>query len=434
MALASNIQQLFERHVGKGVDHRTLSYWISRIAGGELSLDDLQQKIFEGPEYKARIEGVYRQIFAEQAPFMQYDEGFFTDFWAKVASHNPVEYPAFVFHVRALKEVADHILASNVSAHLDRYKTDIDFDLAACLAQQQLLSEDRELEPRTVTLVATATATATYDESSKNTIEKNYYDRAKLAELERIFERPLYVPEYFKYSGADLQDVQRMKVHQESMMNRLADVYVSYKQATLSEWEFVNTFLFDIDDPAFLENYINDVVSSSAYKTNMIKACQDWYSKLYGTALSEYDASIVFQLARQCSYSIVDPRISEALTMFKEETDAFEVEVHATYGKILERSPDVAESISDVRAFRDAKGSRSLESNVHELEIRLMNTLEFHDVIKQRIKDQYKQLYDKSILPSKLFSVLAVVVARLPSMTSFDAVQPCIAALLSPSS
>lgn len=444
MTLASSIQQLFERHAGKVVDHRTLSYWVSRIAGGELSLDDLQQKIFEGPEYKARIEGVYRQIFAEQAPFLPYAEGFFTDFWTKVASNNPVEYPAFVFHVRALKEVAEHILTSNASAKLDRYRADIDFDLAMCLAQQQQLAqvedaprqklEAHALKVMTIDDEASNDNNPTTTNQTKNEEERNCYDRTKLSELERVFERPLYVPEYFKYSTSTHENVLTMKAQQESMMNRLADVYASYKQATLSEWEFVNTYLFDIDEPGFLENFIQDVVASSTYRINMIKACQDWYYKLYGSGLSDYDANIVFQLARQCSYSLVDSRISEALTSFKEETDAFEVEVHATYGKILERPPDAAECTAEVRMFRSAKGTQSVQTSVHELEIRLMNTLEFHDVIKQRIKDEYQEVFGCNISLSKLFSVLTDVVTRLPSLTSFDAVQPCITALVNPAS
>ncbi len=436
MTLASSIQQLFERHAGKTVDHRTLSYWVSRIAGGELSLDDLQQKIFEGPEYKARIEGVYRQIFAEQAPFLPYTDGFFADFWTKVASSNPVEYPAFVFHVRALKEVAEHILSSNALAKLDRYTTDIDFDLAACLAQSCELTplENEILVQNVKPTNEQESANNNFASTCHQTQNNMDYDRAKLTELERVFERPLYVPEYFKYSTSTQDNLLIMKAYQESMMNKLADVYVSYKQATLSEWEFVNTYLFEIDEPGFLDNFIRDVVDSSAYKTNMIKACQDWYYKLYGTGLSEYDANIVFHQARQCSYSLVDSRISEALTAFKEETDAFELEVHATYGKILERPPDATECIAEVRTFRSAKETQSLQTSVHDLEIRLMNTLEFHDVIKQRIKEEYKEVYGGTISPSKLFSVLTSVVSRLPSLTSFDAVQPCITDLVNPAS
>jgi hypothetical protein len=228
--------------------------------------------------------------------------------------------------------------------------------------------------------------------------------------FESVFQRPMFVQEYFKYVLVPTSSWSKIFSEHTDAFNRMREIFETYTGKTISEYYFVNRFLFSIDDPAFFEGIVDDIVKSSEYKSGMSKVLADKYMAMFDQAMSEIDVEYVFDLARKQKLDIVNERLTTMLTTIKEETDKMISDIFKVYIAVFERPPDLNEIEQHVTYYRNG-GSDS------ELEKILMRTLEFHDSIKKKIKGTYAMKKNKDISHSILFDILNRIIVKIDQVT-----------------
>ena len=125
------------------------------------------------------------------------------------------------------------------------------------------------------------------------------------------------------------------------------------------------------------------------------------------------DLVYIFTMIKTLKLSIVDDNINRILSSFKEITDAITSHIFRVFLNVLERQPDIHEVEEHIIFYRDNIDEKTMENLDTILEQTLMNSLEYHDILKTKIKIAYKSARTKEILPSTLFSVLNQVIPKL---------------------
>ena len=108
--------------------------------------------------------------------------------------------------------------------------------------------------------------------------------------------------------------------------------------------------------------------------------------------------------------SIVDDNINRILSNFKEITDDITTHIFRVFLSVLERQPDIHEVEQHIVYYRDHIDDQTMVQLDECLENKLMNSLEYHDILKTKIKIAYKTVKTKDILPSTLFGILNQII------------------------
>ncbi len=140
---------------------------------------------------------------------------------------------------------------------------------------------------------------------------------------------------------------------------------------------------------------------------------------MFDQQLDENDIAYVFNIVKAQKLDLVSESIIEILTTVKLETDEFISHIFKQFKRVLDRQPDMYELEEYVAYYRKANATQTLDGIDGTLERILMNTLEFHDVIKKQIK-----VVKKDILPSIMYDVLNKLIKQIDtfSMETMDKV------------
>jgi len=91
------------------------------------------------------------------------------------------------------------------------------------------------------------------------------------------------------------------------------------------------------------------------------------------------------------------------LTALKGETDEYETHMKAVYTAVLCRDPDALEWRGHLYAYRAASDPEATDALLRE---ELYEGYEYHDILKQRIRETFIELKNKDPLPSQQFALL----------------------------
>lgn len=245
--------------------------------------------------------------------------------------------------------------------------------------------------------------------------------------FETVFNRPMFVHEYFKiiierrlvFENQDEMNTHFKCIFQKFMsdFNKTRKILADYTNITLQEYDFVKQFLYGVDDDSFFVNLIDDIVKGGCYKREMIKVLSHQYKEMFNEELQSHDVSYLFAKVIVKKLSLHDEHITHILESLKRETNEIIDHVSAKFLQVIHRHPDVFETQEHIQMYRsqlDARVSqRQFESlSAKELEEHLVNidqstehllieSLEFHDIIKQKIRS-----INPKIQPRYLFEIL----------------------------
>jgi hypothetical protein len=246
------------------------------------------------------------------------------------------------------------------------------------------------------------------------------FNEQQLNAFETVFKRPMHIQEYFKYvidrNNASISDFKPLFDSHVSLFNRLRQVVETYVGTELEEYTYVKNYLYKVDEPEFFFNIVDSIVDSDLYKTNMKAHLKERYAKLFDENLDCSDIDYVFAKVKERKLSLCDEEIQTVLVDLKTETDEITSHVFDQFNRVLERQPDETETNKHINSYR-GKLPRELASIDQDTEKMLMSSLEFHDIVKKRIRRAFISKHGKDLAVSVLYDCLSKVLAEIQKCT-----------------
>lgn len=431
--LRSTLVDIYARTLGKTIDSKTLGYQVSSITRGENTIKNVINTLINTTEYHERIKSMYSILYFDIVGVNPTDEQFEL-FWnsVKIAGdiidanvietyvrHTPAFRNKYTGLINEVYNTLNNTTPSDeiVNMYLEKLMDNNEYDynhLKSDIENEAL--QNKALAPKNDILTngdrKDVQVQVTTLESSVSKLETEL-----LAKFEEVFDRPMYVVEYFKYivnpteqrRNEIFSSLQDLKQQHASLYNRLANIYITYANTPLSEHTYINIHLLKVDETDYFDTVINSIVQTKEYEENALVILQSYYKKIYDLTMDDTDLRYIFNIVKNERLHLRDERIVELLKSFKQQTDDIIDHIFATFEKVLERQPDMYEIEEQVSTYRHLIRSKTFQDINTSLSKSLAQTLEFHDIIKKHIKTVYVSMKNKEISPSILFNVLQKV-------------------------
>ena len=459
------------------MDNKTLSFWVGSITKGTKSLDDLEAFLLKSQDYHNAVKNTFIDVFYDKIggnneyqdlfkAFLQENTShvrtsksdihdyiiqskMFIDKYATIVgsvyeavTNGSPEPETTVRYIRKFQELAEY--------SIDDLKKDIMSDLilgpddqeTTCnhakngtsndddsvfdgLTEQQITdikdlwndkvefvrfftrgTADGSVADKEASAVASASATQDFPEDI-------------ITAFESIYARSMNAWEYVLYAAQQPTDIvsflNARKQSHDTAYDRVKELRQVYLDDTIDEADFIRDYLHDIHKPDFLECLKHDILSSDAYKHKMSGRISSLYKTMYDEELLEEDSENIFASVKGKAYELFNEELNGVLVDYKNETDQLTERLYRIFITTYEREPDIHELTTFLRLYRKHPDIDIQEVDAM-VEKELVASLEYHDVLKQKIKQSYTDKKHANILPSITFKVLKMVLERLPGL------------------
>lgn len=457
--LKSKLQELHVAILGRQLDNKSLTYWANAVNSSNKSVKDFEQTLLNGDEYKKYICKKFRSMYLDMIGFDiandEYDD-FCNAFKGVIVSDSDIfnyitDLPQFdEKYIALIKDMYSYVFKepcsiATLNFYLGMFKNDPLYNVdtltedlnvkkhQTSLGEVNEHHEDKVHQPcmyakfgKDIEAILGVLPTNTLDWFTSLKAASNMttpiLNTQCIQDFEDVFKRPMFVQEYFKYivqspsTSKEMDDFQALYNSHVSSYNKMRELAESYTWTDLAEYDYIKRYLYDVDHPQFFENIIDEVIQSDDYHACMRKCIENKYKELYDEDLEKSDIEYIFEKVKALKLNRYDDKLSIIITNVKKETDDIISNIFQTYFDVLERQPDVYE-IEEHVAFYRSNLILPMEEINAKLEKQLMVSLEYHDIIKKKIKDLYKEKHGNDALPSIIYSVLQKSVPKLPSYT-----------------
>lgn len=284
--------------------------------------------------------------------------------------------------------------------------------------------------PRTMSM-KTATEALEFKEREEHLRERAIVKdaRAVLRAFAETRGRPMYVQEYLWYASPDHPHAHsdehgwRAAFEEEkpavlALLNAISGTYADFLGAPAPEYEAIDKYLDliarrpGVDEAA--EHVRRDLVRTPEYENAMAGRLARAYQETYVTDMSEGDVKYVFGQVREAALSLKDDRVHEYVRRFKEDMDFITGNVCDTYMSVYERVPDPTELAAHVAEYRTKLASSTDARDLNRgVECALVSGLEFHDVLKNKLKQRHFEVRQDSLTHAALYGILGEALKRL---------------------
>jgi hypothetical protein len=218
-----------------------------------------------------------------------------------------------------------------------------------------------------------------------------------------VYKREPYVPEFMKIIEQNIDNFESMHETHLQHFAVVKDLYQNYVAKNISEVDFVKRYVYLIDDSRYVNDIIQELTYSEAYQQEMRVVIRNVFHELYDAVLASDDETHMFEQIKNKKLSLRCHEISEIISVLKTETDSYLSSVSCIYQNIITRKPDTYECVHYKQVYRDDHDVNASETTVRS---DLYASLEYHDVLKTKIRKIYEETTGNPILPSKLFALL----------------------------
>lgn len=434
-------------------DNKTITFWMNSISSGNKSNNDLVSFLMNSEEYKTRLLSKFKSWWFELIGF-DIEDNMINTFLAQVSKNtnefiteadihkcikHSTEYEAkctflitslfFARHNRDpsttelgifLQRFRDENLCYSISMlesdienitqesmHASSLETDTSTDLLRFCMRWMIEPTAREFIKE---------YNSTFLDRSDKTEQNNHMltlDLDLIKDFEETFKRPIFVQEYAKYVRQKDNLVMETLLHSHlKSFGDMKEIFEKYHSKGLSEHEYISNYLVKMDDPNFINEFSQNIVLSDMYISKMKDKILARYLITYDEQLEPVDVDYIFEKVQNARVGLHDVWLDDFLLCFKNETDEIIKRVFSLYMTIYERAPDRSELFDKALYYRTASRKNEMFDAVDDaIERELMQCLEFHDVIKKRIK-----LSKADISVSMLFKVLSHIIDILPTL------------------
>jgi hypothetical protein len=335
-----------------------------------------------------------------------------------------------------------------VAEFVDRFRRDGSYtvdrlrdDLQACSAA---VSEPLESRPPPDTSVAAAPPPDTALETTTTTLVdvlstelaapstmQEDCDHEYLRAFEDEFQRAMFVPEYFAYKR-QYRTCDELRTALPELHTRFNDVYLlarvaylNYLNRGLPMHDFVKVHQDEFQREGFLEDLYRTMLSSDEYASAMCAKLRSLHVSMYDSEPHPGDVQYMLKRVRNKSMALVHEGLSAEVSDYRMETLRMGDLVDECYRKVLHRGAEEHELSLHIQAFR-----RELESSDHEhsaevmeacssvLRRSLIGCLEFHDVLKDIIRDELAAA-SRVMTTSQRYAALTAVLSRIRALDDY---------------
>jgi hypothetical protein len=463
--IKDNIVQTFKTVMfdsESSVDPKMMQYWANAISKNDKTLDDFKTFLYKSQDYAAHLRNTFMDVFSNrlceedyQACFAQFQNCFeskevrlsdIVDFvttsklFVEKFTHLIQQVYCYITSIDASDEVVQFYLKrfqQSASYTVDELKHDIQanaHDLTKCDRNQ---GDDRNAlvlpadisENDAETLHALWTNAEKFIEyfraSSKDQNDPmNRYDSNNgvlyiVDEFEKVYKRNMNIREYLLYVdqlrnvavpklAGYITELHNMHV---ASFTEVGDIVFRYLHTKLDEDAFIKLHLSNISDPGFLDTLRNAIIASHEYEEKMTDRVSALYKSMYDETLDAADLSYVFGKIRAKGHDLMDESVNNLIVAFKNETDDITQHIFGLFVETYEREPDVHEIAKYLSVYR-LHNDKAMSDVDAMIEKELTEALEYHDVIKAKIKKIHTMHRNTSVLPSHLYAVLQKVLLQ----------------------
>lgn len=438
METKTTIQTVYSKAFDVKPDNKITTYWVNAIQNGEKTIDDYTQFIKNSNDYKSRVMSKCKSLWCEIIG-TEFDSNVVLDFLEqssivigsediRMFLKNTNIYKEkircvvmYVFQSRFNKEPSEEDILyyigkfqNNDNYSISSLESDIKYwnkDVICDFCSQKNISDSSKVYEEYVKLKSDDMymlefITKPHLESECTAIA---LDNDFITRFETVFGRPMYIQEYSKYFDArKSMCISSLHAEHNKQYAAMKDVHKKYIAYDLKEYEYIQMFLFSIGTPNFVEEFSNNIVFNEKYIAKMKDNIINMYKNVYDEQLESVDVDYVFDKVQKQQLHLDDPRLDEILLDFKQETDDIVTRIFKLYMEIYERTPDKSELVEKAFCYRRKD---SFDGVDRVIEKELMACLEFHDIIKKKIR---KLKPDVNV--SDVYKMLSIVITKLDTL------------------
>jgi hypothetical protein len=435
---------------GFKMDSKTSKYWTNAISKGDKTFDDFKEYVLRGQDYANYIRSVFVDVYYELAPCFSESEtadvhemldGMMKVKEGQVVSRADIKH--YISNTPSFRKgLAHEIVRAFSTLHGSTPAQDV-----VNLFEDKFLNDSfgtyslEQLEHD----ISTFGHTNPHQKSSAET--GNVADAADAADAADSHSKsvPLITPSRF-HSREDNESlielyenvVGRNMSAREFILfvNDLAEANDKAGLAKTIDTKIQNHFVFvqdivhryldvDLDREAFIREHLipafqneaygaslqSDIVLSNPYQKKMTEKLMQLHDTMYGEQMLEDDCAYLFNRVRDRQLGIMNEDLNRLIADFKKETDEIIQKVFDIYMEVYEREPEDEELNGHVTFMR-----MSQDRNIAEATVKtgLRNALEYHDVLKKRIKKAHVTVHGAQTNPisqSQVFRILEKILA-----------------------
>lgn len=431
------------------LDIKTSNYWFNAISKKQKSLEDFKHFISRSQDYKNLVKSTFIDAFCERMAGIDYQEFYdeFTiqldhkmgdltidDIYKFIHSTHAFEekYTRCIIDVyTAIKETPPSL--NTIQRYLHKFQDDKEYNIVNL--QKEISVEDEEndhdidvielnsLKRDQVALLefykkAKERFNDMRESSRSDPTNLNQNESIEVVDIfETVYGRNMNVREYFLYRDLIFNNVSHeqiiektseLKKKHDETFKLVVDLNHRYLNKTVDENIFIKEYLKNINNSDFMENLKMTVIASEEYKDKMCSRLCHLFNTMYDEELSQSDVLYIFANVRNKAFDLQDEEINNFLVEYKNETDAITERIFSIFIDTYEREPDMSEVSHYLEVYRvDVfKTQEEIDDLIQE---QLYESLEYHDVIKKKIREIYFTIKKQNILPSLVYTVLQKV-------------------------
>lgn len=257
-----------------------------------------------------------------------------------------------------------------------------------------------------------------------------------LRTFEEVFRRKMFVEEFIWHGpqilSSSAEDIRELYRSFTEAYNRVREVYVAYiDDQGFDVYRFVQMHLHEYSTPDFLHGLPPRLIDTDRYVQCMSTKLRGLYRSFYDEDLDAAGFEYLFRSVRSRSMGVHDEDLPARVRAFRDETDTIVEHVYFVYTSTFMRSPEEDELHELVQEYRTRlRDEQAQIVRINEdVSVRLMATLEFHDVIKGKLK-VISQSQNQQLAHSALYALLQAALKALPACRSMVDVDETIQRIL----
>jgi hypothetical protein len=461
----------------ENMDSKMLNYWIKAINSGQKTEDDFRTFLLKSQDYQNVLRHTFSEIYYDKLSDKNY-QNTFDKFLEKHSEKNITEKDIVDFitaspeyvekYTKIIKDIFElingelpsvdeitvhlHKFQSNPHYSIDDLREDISNKTSITFQDADLyhdFSDDQQKEiislwnDKTLFLdfyrrvLSENTDHKNVDFADKgDSIVNNSRSKSDVLDVVKMFEetygRNMNVREYLLYIDDLLSQkvsdrlgfINKLKKRHYELLINVRDIVNKYLNKDLGEDEFIERYLDDTNKDSFLTELEVSIINSEDYEVQMSNRLTTLYKNLYDVYLTNADTQYLFKRVKQHKYDLQNEELNNVIVEFKNETDNITERIFRIFMDTYQREPDVYEINRYVQVYRN--NNERLEDTDKVIEAELHDSLEYHDVIKNKIKKAYGIIKNENILPSILYNLLEKVLKSKITSTIDDLIDQII--------